>query len=185
MTDNRQDETNTNVPREGATFAVDEKRRSGDDIPDPDTTLNQPTTTGASNAGTTGADVAHINDDLGAVDTGERGQGSGFGQVDLDTTSLFASDRGPAGAGPVEGSASGATAPRLEMTDIGLVDLNVVDIRELAEPTDAPDIPSDIEDEETVASVSSEDIDEESASTENDAGVMQDADLTQDIDHTS
>jgi hypothetical protein len=183
MSDNRQDETTTN-PREGATFAVDEKRRSGDDIPDPDTTLNQPTTAGASDAGTTAATVTQVEDDLGAADTGERGQGSGFGQVDLDTTGLFASDRGPTGAGPVEGSRSGVTAPKLEMTDVGLVDVNAVDINELAEPTDAPESTVNTDDEEDVASVRSEDIDVESASTESDAGVMQNEDLTQDIDRT-
>jgi hypothetical protein len=183
MTDNRQDETNTN-PRDGATFAVGEQRRSGDHIPDPDTTLNYPTTTGASDAGITGADVTQIEDDLGAADTGERGQGSGFGEVDLDTTGLFASDRGPAGAGPVEGSRSGVTAPQIEMTDIGLVDVNAVDINVLAEPTDMEESSGDSRDEEAIESVRSEDIDAESAGTESDAGVMQDEDMTRSIDRT-
>jgi hypothetical protein len=35
---------------------------------------------------------------------------------------------GITGVGPTEGSAAGATAPRVEMTDVGLVDVNAADM---------------------------------------------------------
>jgi hypothetical protein len=181
MAANGQDEININAPHDGATFAVDEKRRSGDDIPDPEAAVRHETTAGAADAGTSGAAVTQTEDELGAVDTGERGQGSGFGAVDLSTTGAVALDRGPAGAGPVEGSASGATAPKLEMTDVGLVDVSVVDVSTLAEPTDAPDAPGNARAEAAVEAVRGEDIDADSASTESDAGVMQDGGITQGI----
>lgn len=47
---------------------------------------------------------------------------------------MVALDSGLPGVGPVEGSQSGAVAPRVEMTDIGLVDLNTTDLGALAEP---------------------------------------------------
>jgi hypothetical protein len=56
----------------------------------------------------------------------------------MGTTGMAAPDSGPPGAGPVEGSQSGATAPRVEMTDIGLVDVNTTDVSELAKPVDDP-----------------------------------------------
>ena len=76
---------------------------------------------GAAAMGTTGANVANVNvdDDVGATRTGQ----SNSGQLNLNTTGMFVPD-----TGPVEGSASGAVAPKVEMTDVGLVDVNAVDM---------------------------------------------------------
>ena len=74
--------------------------------------------------GTTDADLSNTDHDAGAQGTGA----SNPGQVNLGTTSMAAPDTGPAGVGPVEGSASGATAPKVEITDVGLADVNAADM---------------------------------------------------------
>lgn len=78
--------------------------------------------------GATGGNAADATHDLGATDTGETGGGTGGGPVERNTTGLAMTDAGPAAAGPIEGSASGATVPKIEMTDIGLVDVNQADM---------------------------------------------------------
>ena len=47
--------------------------------------------------------------------------------VSYNTTGLLGTGSGPAGVGPIEGSASGApvTAPQVEITDVGAVDMSV------------------------------------------------------------
>lgn len=87
------------------------------------------TAPGPANMGTTGADLAQTDPqhDLGAVGTG----GANSSQIDVSSassTSLADAETGPPGVGPVEGSRSGVVAPHVEMTDIGLVDLNSADM---------------------------------------------------------
>lgn len=93
----------------------------------------------ASDAGTTGADMnsprSGGNHDTGAGGTAH----AGSGQLNMGTTGMAAPDAAPPGAGPVEGSQSGAVAPRVEMTDVGLVDLNETDLGTLGEPTAGED----------------------------------------------
>jgi hypothetical protein len=96
---------------------------------------------GGGDVGTTGAGAGEVDDAVGARGTGS----SNRGQVDLSTTGMVAPDSGPAEAGPIQGSASGATAPRVEMTDIGLVDVNVAD---MSPPGDGPDDGARVEDED-------------------------------------
>ncbi|HEX8234429.1 MAG TPA: hypothetical protein VF600_00585 [Abditibacteriaceae bacterium] len=81
---------------------------------------------GAANLGTTSADLSATQDDAGAVGTGAGTANSG--QLTMNTTGLFAPHSGPPGVGPVEGSRTGIEAPQVEMTDIGLVDVNMVDM---------------------------------------------------------
>ncbi len=81
---------------------------------------------GAADLGTTSADLGATQDDVGAVGTGAGTAGSG--QLSMNTTGLFAPHSGPPGVGPVEGSRTGIEAPQVEMTDIGLVDVNMVDM---------------------------------------------------------
>lgn len=82
------------------------------------------TTIGGADVGTTDADLSQVEDDAGAALSGK----SNSGQIDAGTRGMVMPDDGPPAAGPVEGSATGATAPRIEMTDIGLVDLNSADM---------------------------------------------------------
>jgi len=84
---------------------------------------------GADDAGTTGAGPRRTGDDVGATGSGR----STSSQLDLGTGGMVASDSGPAAAGPVEGGRSGATAPRVEVSDVGLVDAAVADITPPAE----------------------------------------------------
>ncbi|MBV9470196.1 MAG: hypothetical protein JO316_03025 [Abitibacteriaceae bacterium] len=84
---------------------------------------------GPANMGTTGADLANTDPehDLGARGTG----GANSGQLDVSSVSSISmadAQSGPPGVGPVEGSQSGAVAPRVEMSDVGLVDLNTTDV---------------------------------------------------------
>jgi hypothetical protein len=148
---NQNDQGNNEQPT-GATFQLDAN--------DPRRTDNRggleatfPTPEGASapsantddriapDEGTTGANVSAVETthDVGASGTGQ----ASSGQLNMGTTGMAAPDSGPPGVGPVEGSQSGATAPKVEMTDIGLMDVNTTDIGVLGEPTDgADDVPA-------------------------------------------
>jgi len=87
---------------------------------------------GPADLGTTGTTTSHSFEDVGATDdVGALSTGVGTansGQLTTNTTGLWHSHSGPPGVGPTEGSASGATSPQVEMTDIGLVDVNMVDM---------------------------------------------------------
>ncbi len=82
--------------------------------------LNERDTTGAGNTGVLEGDAP------GGVGAGGSGAGSP-GQIQPHTN-IHAPKTGPIGAGEVEGGRSGATEPQVEMTDIGLVDVNMVDM---------------------------------------------------------
>jgi hypothetical protein len=81
---------------------------------------------GAADLAITHADMSAVQDDAGAGGTG--GGTATSGQITTNTTGLFASHSGPPGVGPVEGSRSGISAPEVEMTDVGLMDVNAVDM---------------------------------------------------------
>lgn len=139
---------NNDQQTSGATFQLDENDpRRTDNRGGLEATL--PTPEGASapsantddriaaDAGTTGADVSQTEE---THDVGASGSGTAnSGQINMSTTGMAAPDNGPPGVGPVEGSQSGATAPKVEMTDIGLMDVNTTDIGVLGEPTDGAD----------------------------------------------
>lgn len=140
----------TNNQTTGATFQLDQNdpRRTDNrggleaTMPTPEgasapSTNNDSDDRIASDAGTTGADVSKTTDnrDVGAAGSGT----ANSGQINTGTTGMAAPDSGPPGVGPVEGSQSGATAPKVEMTDIGLMDVNATDIGALGEPTDRAD----------------------------------------------
>jgi hypothetical protein len=74
--------------------------------------------------GTTEADIGNSAHDVGATSSGRVNSS----QVAPGTTGILGSDFGPPAAGPVDGSASGASAPQVEMSDVGLVDLSVADM---------------------------------------------------------
>ncbi|HEY0076174.1 MAG TPA: hypothetical protein VGB77_18880 [Abditibacteriaceae bacterium] len=147
--DNNAQSTEQNAEQStGATFQLDENdprrtdNRGGLDavFPTPEGASAPSANTDdriASDAGTTGADLSEVET---THDVGASGSGTAnSGQVNIGTTGMAAPDSGPPGVGPVEGSQSGATAPKVEMTDIGLMDVNTTDIGVLGEPTDGAD----------------------------------------------
>lgn len=119
------------VPKPGeATFALDPgdertiENRGGIEAVVSGTAEGRPaagaTTEGGRDVGITGANVEETDEDRGAAGTGM----ADGGQSGLSTTGLVFGDSAPAGAGPTEGSVSGTAAPRVEMTDVGVADMN-------------------------------------------------------------
>lgn len=92
----------------------------------------------ASDDGITGADVSKTGP-TEAHNVGATVGSSQQGQMDMSTTGMVAPKFAPPGVGPVEGSQSGANAPQVEVTDIGLMDVNSTDVSVLAEPTAGED----------------------------------------------
>ncbi|MDF2441586.1 MAG: hypothetical protein JWN98_2570 [Abditibacteriota bacterium] len=83
---------------------------------------------GAGNLGTQQSEVAvgsGVSSAGGAADTG---QSTVSNQIDASATRLHAPKTGVPGVGELDSYASGATAPQVEMTDIGLVDVNSADM---------------------------------------------------------
>lgn len=89
----------------------------------------------ASDDGTTSADVSKTGP-VAAHDVGANSGTIQSGKLDMQTTGLVSANDGVPGVGPREGSQSGASAPQVEVTDIGLIDVNSTDVSVLAEPTD-------------------------------------------------
>lgn len=136
----------TEANNTGATFALD--------ADDPRRTDNrgglegtQPTNEGASatsahddnpiasDDGITSANVSKAGP-TAAHDVGANSGAADSGNLNMNTTGMVAPKDGLPGVGPVEGSQSGASAPQVEVTDIGLMDVNATDVSVLAEPTE-------------------------------------------------
>lgn len=132
--DEQKQTQSADAPAAGATFALDpddprtvENRGGLEAVAGGEPTghsVSGNTGAGGADVGITGANVEDTDEDRGAAGTGQ----ADGGQLGLSTTGLVFGDSAPAGAGPTEGSASGAHAPRVEMTDVGLADVNEADM---------------------------------------------------------
>jgi hypothetical protein len=134
QTENRTSTHNTDVDEAAFAVAPDDPRSThvrGGLNADTGGVTDKPTEVtaageGAADLGTTHADAANVQDEVGAGGTGAGTANSG--QLTMNTTGLFAPHSGPPGVGPVEGSRTGVEAPQVEMTDVGLVDINATDM---------------------------------------------------------
>jgi hypothetical protein len=130
MTEHLQKKDTSAATAEDATFAdADDPRRTDQrgglaaTLGGPDGQESNGAGPGRDDLGTTDAAARYTGDSTGAAGSGR----SNNGQVDLSTTGMVAPDSGPAATGPVEGGRSGATEVEVEMTDVGLVDVNSAD----------------------------------------------------------